>query len=147
MFSGIMRRSMYRCLMITSSWPSPSRSPISSRLGANSRSSSISVVLEALARERDVAVFQRVGHAADAVVLLDQQVLALDLLARGVLLRRVEVLDHLEHVREGRQVEHQHHHALDAGRDAELVARMLQVVEEVAVEQRLALLLPGPSAL
>jgi hypothetical protein len=85
-------------------------------------------VARSAAREGHVAVLQRVGHAADAVVLLDQQVLALDLLARGVLLRRVEVLDDLEHVGEGRQVEHQHHHALDARRDAELVAAVAQVV-------------------
>ena len=83
------------------------------------------LVLEAVARERHLAVFQRVGHAPHAVVLLDQQVLALDLLAGGVLLRREVVLDQLEHVGERGQVEHQHHHALDAGGDAELVARML----------------------
>ena len=135
-----MRRSMYRCLMITSSRPSPSRSLISSWLGANLRISSISSSSKRSRANADFAVLQRVGHAADAVVLLDQQVLALDLLARGVLLRREVVLDDLEHVGERRQVEHQHHHALDAGRDAELVAGMLQVVQEVAVEQRLALL-------
>jgi hypothetical protein len=126
--------------MMTSSWPSPSRSLISSWLGANFSDLLDQLVAEAVAREGHLAVFQRVGHAADAVVLLDQQVLALDLLARGVLLRRVVVLDDLEHVGKGRQVEHQHHHALDAGRDAELVAGVAQVVEEVAVEQRLALL-------
>src|SRR5437667_6215 len=76
-----------------------------------------------------------------AVVLLDQQVLALNHLARGFLLRREEVLDDLEHEGERRQIEHQHHHALDAGRAAELVAGVAQVVEEVAVEQVLALLL------
>jgi hypothetical protein len=97
--------------------------------------------LEARAREGHVGVLQRVGHAPDAVVLLHQQVLAHDLLARSVLGRRVEVLDDLEHVGKGRQVEHQHHHALDAGRDAEAVAAVAQVIEEVAVEQVLALLL------
>jgi hypothetical protein len=55
-------------------------------------------------------------------------------------LRRIEVLDDLEHVGEARQVEHQHDHALDAGRDAEAVGAVAQVVQEVAVEQRLALL-------
>ena len=103
-------------------------------------------LVEAVAREGDVAVLQRVGHAADAVVLLHQQVLGLDLLARGVLLRRVEVLDDLEDVGEGRQVEHQHHHALDAGRDAEAVARVPQVGEEVAVEEVLAVLLQAERA-
>src|SRR5574337_814792 len=68
-----------------------------------------------LARERDAAVFERVGHPADPVVRLDDLVLALDLRARGLLLRREEVLDHLEDERERRQAEHQHHHALDPG--------------------------------
>jgi len=93
------------------------------------------LVVEALARERHVAVLERIGHAPDPVVLLDQQVLALDQLARGrFLLLGKEILDDLEHVRKARQVEHQHHHALDAGCDAEAVARVLQVVQEVAVE-------------
>jgi hypothetical protein len=91
-------------------------------------------------------VLERVGHAADAVVLLDEQVLGHDLLARRVLLRRVEVLDDLEHVRVRRQVEHQHHHALDARRDAEAVAAVPQVVHEVAVEHVLALLLQAERA-
>ncbi|MCY1306482.1 hypothetical protein D9M70_563460 [compost metagenome] len=51
------------------------------------------------------------------------------------------VLDQLEDVGIGRQREHAHHHPLDAGRDVERVARMGQVMQEVAVEQRLALLL------
>jgi hypothetical protein len=126
--------------MITSSWPSPSRSLDLQLAGRELADLLDQFVLEAVAREGHLAVLQRVGHAPHAVVLLHQQVLALDLLARGVLLRRVVVLDHLEDVGEGRQVEHQHHHALDAGRDAEAVAGMLQVIEEVAVEQRLALL-------
>ena len=98
------------------------------------------IVLETVARKTDAAVLQRVGHAPNPVMLLDQQVLALDLLARGVLLRRIEVLDELEHIGEGRQVEHQHHHAFDPGSDAELVRRVAQVVQEIAVEQGLALL-------
>jgi hypothetical protein len=79
-------------------------------------------------------------------VLLDEQELALDLIARGVLLRRVEVLDELEDEGEARQVEHQHHHALDAGGDAERVAGVAQVVEQVAVEQVLAVLLQADGA-
>ena len=51
------------------------------------------------------------------------------------------VLDDLEDIGKRRQVEDQHHHALDAGRDAELVAAVAQVVEKVAVEDVLALLL------
>ena len=99
------------------------------------------LVRETRAREGDVAELQRVGHAPDAVVLLDEQVLALDEGAAGVLLRRVVVLDELEDKRVARQVEHQHHHALDARRDAETVGRVAQVELEVAEEQRLALLL------
>ena len=74
-------------------------------------------------------------------MLLDELVLALDALARDFLLGRKVVLDHLEDEGIGRQVEHQHHHALDARRNAELVAGMAQVEQEVAVEQVLAVLL------
>ena len=73
-------------------------------------------------------------------MLLDQQVLALDLLACGVFLRWVVVLDDLEHIGEGGQVEHQHHHALDARGDAELVGAVAQVLQEVSIKQGLALL-------
>ncbi len=98
-------------------------------------------IVEAREREGHVGVLQRIGHAPDAVVLLDQLVLGLDQLARGLLGRRVVVLDHLEHVRVRRQREHQHHQALDAGRADELVRGVLQVMQEVPVEQVLALLL------
>jgi hypothetical protein len=40
------------------------------------------LVLEAMARKGNVAVLERVGHPADAVVPLDEQVLRLDQLAR-----------------------------------------------------------------
>ena len=96
---------------------------------------------EALARQRDVLVFEGVGHAPDAIVEFHQQVLLLDLPAIGVLRRRDHVLDHLEDVGIGRQREHQHHQAADAGRDDEVVAGVPQVVQEVAVEKRLAVLL------
>src|SRR5450830_419494 len=97
-------------------------------------------IVKARARKTHFAVFQRVGHAPHPVVLLDQQILGLDLLARGVLGRRVKVLDDLEHVRKRGQVKHQHHHALDAGRDTELVGGVALVVQKVAVKKRLALL-------
>ena len=51
------------------------------------------------------------------------------------------VLDHLENVREGRQREHRHDQPLDARRDDEAVGRMLQMMQEIAKEKRLALLL------
>ena len=97
------------------------------------------LVVKAVARKAHFAVFQRIGHAAHAVVLLDQQILALDLLARSVFGRRIKVLNHLENIRKTGQIKHQHHHALDAGGDAKFVGRMAQVVQKVAVKQRLAL--------
>ena len=95
---------------------------------------------EARARQRHLRVFPGVGHAADAVVQFHHLVLA----PHGGVVHAVlvdAVLDQLEHIGIGRQREHAHHHALDAGRDVEGVARMRQMVQEVAVEQRLALLL------
>ena len=96
---------------------------------------------EAVARERDVRVLEDVGHAPDAVVVLDQRVLLLDL-ARGRCpsTRRCGP-DHLEHVRIRRQREHRHHQAADARRDDEAVGRVREVVQEVAEEERLAVLL------
>ena len=59
-----------------------------------------------------------------------------------VSLRRGDaILDHLEHVRIRRQREHAHHEAADARRDDEAVARMREMVQEVAVEEVLAGLL------
>ena len=97
------------------------------------------LVVKAVTRKAHLAVLQRVRHAAHTVVLLHQQVLALDLLAGGVLLRWVVVFDDLEHIGKRRQIKHQHHHALDAGRDAELVGAVALVVQQVTVEQCLAL--------
>ena len=94
----------------------------------------------ARARQRHLRILPGVRHAADAVVQLHQLVLAHDLLAVGVLRMRDHVLDHLEHVGIRRQREHRHHQPLDAGGDDEVVGRVLQVVQEVAVEERLALL-------
>ena len=72
---------------------------------------------------------------------LTSQYFCLDLLPVGVLRRGDLVADHLEHVRIRRQREHRHHQALDARRDDELVARVLEMVEEVAEEEVLAGLL------
>ena len=99
------------------------------------------LVVEARARERDVAVLERVGHAADAVVLLDEQVLALDQLARRVLRRREEVLDHLEHVREGRQVKTSITMPLMPGAMPNLSVEWRRCMQQVAIEEGLALLL------
>ncbi len=57
---------------------------------------------EARALEGHVRIFQRLGHAAHAVVLFHQQVLALDLVASSVFLRRIEVFDDFEHKGKGR---------------------------------------------
>ena len=95
---------------------------------------------KAVARKAHVAVFQCVSHAPDAVMLLDQQVLALDLLARGVFGRGIKVFDDFEYIGKAWQVKHQHNHAFDAWRDTELVARVAQMVQKVAVKQGLALL-------
>ena len=73
-------------------------------------------------------------------MLLDEPVFAFDLLARSVFLRRVIVFDDLEHIGEGRQVKHQHDHALDARRATKLVGGVAQVVQKVAVKKRLPLL-------
>ncbi|MGF6664139.1 hypothetical protein QF000_005807 [Paraburkholderia atlantica] len=54
---------------------------------------------------------------------------------------RKVVLDQLEHVGERRQREHQHHQPLDAGRDDEAVARMLEVMQQIAIKEILALFL------
>jgi hypothetical protein len=51
-----------------------------------------------------------------------------------------DVLDDLEHVGIGRQREHQHDQARDAGGHDELVFRMVQVIDEVAEEHGFALL-------
>ncbi len=96
--------------------------------------------LETLQRKRHVRKLQRVGHAPHPVVLLDELVLGPNLLAGGVFLVRVKVLDDLEHERKARQVEHQHHHALDTGRDTEAVGAVPLVEQVVAVEQRFTLL-------
>ena len=58
------------------------------------------LVFKSLARKSHVAVLQGVCHSADPVMLLDQQILALNLFARGVFLRRVKIFDDLEHKRE-----------------------------------------------
>ena len=79
------------------------------------------LILKTAERKSHLAVFQRIGHPTHPVVLFDQQVFALDLLARGVFLWRIKILDDLENVREGRQIKHQHHHALDAWRNSKLV--------------------------
>ena len=97
--------------------------------------------------QRHHAVFHGVCHAAYAVVLLDQAVLGLHLFARDFLGRGEFVLDELEHVREARQVKHQHHQPLNAGSNAELVRAVPQMVQQVAVEQGLALLGQPQSAI
>ena len=73
--------------------------------------------------------------------MLHQQVLLLHLLRRRVLRRRDLVADHLEDVRIRRQRENRHHQPLDAGRDDEVIGRVLEVMEKIAEEQRLSLLL------
>ena len=95
----------------------------------------------AVTRQRDLRVLPGVGHAPDPIVHLHELVLAHDGRAIGLLRMRDHVLDDLEHVRIRRQREHRHHQALDAGRDDERIGRVLQVMQEVAEEQRLALLL------
>ena len=96
---------------------------------------------ETCARKCDVGILEGVRHAADPVVMLHQQVLLLHLLRRRVLRRRDLVADHLEDVRIRRQRENRHHQPLDAGRDDEVIGRVLEVMEKIAEEQRLSLLL------
>ena len=99
------------------------------------------VRVEAIARERDVRELERVCHAADAIVLLHEVVLGLDDGAVDVLRRLEPVADHLEDVRIGRQREDDHHHALRSRREHERVARVAEVLLQIAKEERLALLL------
>ena len=73
-------------------------------------------------------------------MLLHQQIFALNLLTRGVFLWRVKVLDDLEHKGKRGLVEHQHDHALNARGNAKFVGTVALVVEQVTVEQGLALL-------
>ena len=98
------------------------------------------LVFKTLTRKRHIAVFQGVGHAPHTVVLFHQQILALNLLTRGVFLRRVKIFDDLEHKRKRGLVEHQHDHALDAWSDAKFIGAMALVIKQVAVKQSLALL-------
>ena len=94
-----------------------------------------------MARKRDIGVLEDVRHPACAIVVLDQRVLAHDLAAVGVLGRRDPILDHLEYIRIRGQGEHAHHQALDARRDDEPVARVREMVQEIAIEEVLAGLL------
>ena len=88
--------------------------------------------------EGHVRVFPRVGHPAGAVVVLHQVVAVLDVLAADVL--AAHVLDVLEDIRERGQREHAHHQTLDAGRDDEMIGGFVQMLQQVAVEECLALL-------
>ncbi len=98
------------------------------------------LVVEALQGEHHVGEFQRVGHAPDAVHLLDHHELALDRGLVHLLGTAEDVLDDLEDVGVGGQREDQHDQAADAGGHDELVFRMVQVVDEIAEEHRFALL-------
>ncbi len=97
-------------------------------------------VVEALERKGGVGKFEGVRHAADAVNLLDHHEFPLDRRAVHLLGTAEDVLDDLEDVGVGRQREHQHDHAADAGCHDELVFRVVQVIDEIAEEHRLALL-------
>ena len=95
---------------------------------------------EALKGQRDARVLERIGHAPDPIVQFDQQILVLHRLVVDVLGRREALADHLEYVRERGQREYEHHQPLDARGDDEAVARVPEVVVEVAVKEGLALL-------
>ena len=95
---------------------------------------------EAIARQREVGELERVGHATDPVDVLDHRELRPDRRAVGVLPGAEHILDHLEHVRIRRQREDEHHLAADARRLDERVLGVVEVLEQVAVEERLALL-------
>ena len=88
--------------------------------------------------EGHVRVFPRVGHPAGTIVVLHQVVAVLDELAADVL--AAHVLDVLEDIRERGQREHAHHQTLDAGGHDEMIGGFVQMLKQVAVEERLALL-------
>ena len=96
---------------------------------------------EPVERKRNVRILENVGHAARTVVMLDERVFLFDLGAIGILRRGDPIANHLEHVRVRRQREDRHHEPLDAGRDDEAVGRVLQMVQEIAEEQCLSVLL------
>ena len=95
---------------------------------------------EAAARKGHQAVLQGIRHAPAPVMALDQLVLVLDLGACDLLAAGDSVLDELEDIGKAGQVEHQHDQALDTRRNAQLIAGMAQMMQKVAIEQRLALL-------
>ena len=69
-----------------------------------------------------------------------QPVSIFHLLTRGFLRRREAVADHLEYIGIGRQGKNRHHHALYSRRENQFVFGVFQVMQEITVENRLALL-------
>ena len=96
------------------------------------------VIGNARPRKRDIGIFQRIGHAPDAVMVFHEQVFLLHKGARGFLWRCKIIADHLEYIRKRWQRKHDHHQAADAGRGLNPVGRVFQVAQEVTVKQRLA---------
>ena len=96
---------------------------------------------EARLRQCNLRVLPHVDHAPDTIVLLDQKIFLLDAGATDLLRISRMIADHLEHVGIGGQREHDHHQTLGAGREHELVGRVTQVMQQVAIEECLALLL------
>ena len=95
---------------------------------------------EALEGQRQRGELERVGQPPHAVDVLDHLELRAHGRPVGVLPGPEDVLDHLEDVRIRREREHEHHLAAHAGGLDERVLGVVQVLEQVAVEERLALL-------
>ena len=96
---------------------------------------------EPVERKRDVGILENVGHSARAVVMLDERVFLFDGGAIGIFRCGDAVANHLEHVGIRGQREDRHHESLDAGCDDKTVGRVLQMVQEIAEEQRLSVFL------
>ena len=95
---------------------------------------------EAFARQREVGELECVGHPPDPVDVLDHRELRSHRRPVGVLAGPEDVLDQLEDVWIRRQREDEHHLTPNAGRLDERVLGVVEVLQEVAIEERLALL-------
>ena len=97
--------------------------------------------VEARQRERHIRILEGVGHPADAIVMLDEEVPASNVSVGRLLGRPERVAHDLEDAGKRRQREHDHHEPADARRLHEPVGRVGQVLLQVPIEERLALLL------
>ena len=116
------------------------RSPTLTVPAALARELGQELVREAVAREGEVLELLHVGQTTGAVVLEHELILIHHLAARGRLGVGERVADDLEDDVERGQREDDHHHALVAAGDLELVGGSFDVAHQVAVQFGLAVL-------